>query len=207
MSDTAKGTGTGTNSRLDALKVNALPDAFADIGAKHNKLCDLIGGMTGQKGISAIVTTGNIVISLAPDADPALITGAANQALGPLTIYVVGPLSVRVTPGTVNGVMPTLGGTPLNSATPPTLTISATRYLWLKCTGTFGSPDSYVITIEDSATSAVPTGTTITGTGFVSYLLLGYATVVGSAITALTQVNSGTNWQVESYGSVNEWWR
>lgn len=117
-------------------------------------------------------------------------------------------LKLGVVSGTVNGVVPTLGGTALDATPAPTLTITATRYLWLKCVGTFGSPDTYAVTVEDSATSATPAGTAISGTAFTSFLLIGYATVASGAITSITQSTaSGYNWNVESYGSVNEWWR
>lgn len=117
-------------------------------------------------------------------------------------------LKLGVVSGTVNGQVPTLGGTALNNATPPTLTITATRYLWLKCVGTFGSPDTYAVTVEDSATSTTPSGTAISGTAFTSFLLIGYATVASGAITSITQSTaSGYNWNVESYGSTNLWWR
>lgn len=46
-----------------------------------------------------------------------------------------------VTPGTVQGIMPTIGGTRLDAGTPPTLTIpgSGTRYVVINITGTFNS--------------------------------------------------------------------
>ena len=118
-----------------------------------------------------------------------------------------GTLTVGVESGTVNLLVPTLGGTALDNSTPPTLTITATRHLWLKCVGTFGSPDTYVLTVEDAATSTVPAGTAITATGFTSYLYLGYATVSGGVITAVSPVNYGFNWNVESLGSVNVWFK
>lgn len=126
----------------------------------------------------------------------------------PFQLYAVsatGTLKVGVLPGYVNGVMPTLGGTALNSTTPPTATISASAWVWLKCVGTFGAPDTYVLTVETTTTSSPPTAEEITGTGFTSCLLIGTATVAGGVITAIEPFVS-SNLGVESYGNVNNWW-
>lgn len=125
----------------------------------------------------------------------------------PFKIYRYDTLKVGVSSGTVNLVVPTLGGTALDNSTPPTLTIAATTYLWLKCVGTFGSPDSYVVTVESNTTGTLPSGTAITATGFTSYLYLGFATVASSAITSVTPYNYGNNWNVESLGSANIWFK
>lgn len=114
-------------------------------------------------------------------------------------------LKVGVYKGYVNGVMPTLGGTALDNATPPTATITATTWVWLKCVATFGAPDTYVVTVETTTANSPPTAEAITGTGFTSCLLIGIATVSGGVIT-----NVGPevfyNLGVESYGNVNSWW-
>lgn len=120
-------------------------------------------------------------------------------------------LKVGIAPGLVNLISPTFtGASPsgtLADSPPPLLTITATTYFWLKCVGTFGSPDTYAVTVEASSTSAVPSGTTITGTGFTSYWSIGSVTVSGGVITAVNPLHTGTDWQVESYGSVNEWFQ
>ena len=69
---------------------------------------------------------------------------------------------IQIIPGYVNLEMPTLGGTALNHATPPEITVTADVWVWLKCVGTFGSPDTYVVTVETTTTATAPTGTTIT---------------------------------------------
>ena len=123
----------------------------------------------------------------------------------PLNKSVGATLKVGFVSGTVNGIYPTLGGIALNNATPPTQTITVTTWFWLKCVGTFGSPDTYVVTIESNTTGATPSGTTITDTGFTSFIALSTAVVASGAITSLVQLVR-SNLGVESYGSVNFWW-
>lgn len=142
----------------------------------------------------------------------------SQQLLGAFTLYDASTttggtttLKIGITPGLVNLISPTFtsaspSGT-LADSPPPLLTITATTYFWLKCVGTFGSPDTYVVTVETSSTSAVPSGTAISGTGFTSYWSIGFVTVSGGGITDVTPQHNGTDWQVESYGSVNEWFR
>jgi hypothetical protein len=134
-------------------------------------------------------------------------------APGPFTLYDASTttggtttLKIGVVSGTVNLVVPTLGGVALDNVPPPTATITASTWFWLKVVGTFGTPDTYAVTVETSSTSAVPSGTTITGTGFVSFLSIGSVTIASGAITAIAPANN-YNWNVESYGSVNRWFR
>jgi hypothetical protein len=145
---------------------------------------------------------------------PSGLTTVARAALGAFTLYEASEgatLKIGIVPGLVNAISPTFtDASPagvLSDVPPPLLTITATRHFWLKCVGTFGTPDTYVVTVESSASSTVPAGTAITGTGFTSYLYIGYATVAGGAITAVLAQNNGSSWNVESYGSANLWWR
>jgi hypothetical protein len=115
----------------------------------------------------------------------------------------------QVIPGTVNSVMPTLSGTALDNATPPEITVSADTWVWLKCVGTFGSPDTYDLTVETSATYATPAGTDITTTGFVSFFYIGKVdyTAGSPAAYAITNDYTGGNLGIESFGNVNLWWK
>jgi hypothetical protein len=85
------------------------------------------------------------------------------------------------------------------------LTITATRYFWLKCVGTFGSPDTYVVTVESNGTGTVPAAESISATGFTSYLYIGDITVAGGAITAPPNQYLFSSLYCESYGNVNLW--
>lgn len=114
-----------------------------------------------------------------------------------------------VTTGTVNTEVPTLGATALNAATAPTFTVTADTYVWLKCVGTFGSPDTYVVTVETSTTDEVPAGTAITATTFTSFFYIGWVdfTAGSPATYAITNVHGGGNLGVDSWGLYNLWWR
>jgi hypothetical protein len=120
-------------------------------------------------------------------------------------------LKVRIKYGTVNGVVPT-GMTDISGLTTDPLpdpdkivTITGSTWFWLKCVGTFGaSEDTYAVTIETTTTANLPTGTTITGSGFVSFRKIGSATVSGTSISYLDQVIT-SNQSVESYGNTNLW--
>ena len=116
---------------------------------------------------------------------------------------------IQIIPGYVNLEMPTLGGTALNHATPPEITVTADVWVWLKCVGTFGSPDTYVVTVETTTTATAPTGTTITATGFISFRPLGSVdfTAGSPATYDITNVHSGGNFGVDSFGNINLWWK
>ena len=116
---------------------------------------------------------------------------------------------IQIIPGYVNLEMPTLGGTSLNHATPPEITVIADVWVWLKCVGTFGSPDTYVVTVETTTTATAPTGTTITATGFISFRPLGSVdfTAGSPATYDITNVHSGGNFGVDSFGNINLWWK
>ena len=116
----------------------------------------------------------------------------------------------QISPGVVNGVTPTLGGTAIDAATPPESTITETTYYWLKCVGTFGSPDSYVVTVQAETTAGVPTGTDISATGFVSFYYIGEVTVDTAPdpdTYTITNQHGGGNLGVDSWGLYNLWWR
>lgn len=133
--------------------------------------------------------------------------GGGAEAPKPLTLRAgTTAAKLQVVPGYANSIMPTLATVALDAETPPEITVTADIWFWLKCVGTFGVSDSYVFTIETSATSAVPTGTAITGTGFVSYLLIGAAAFADDAAT-ITQNRLGGDVGVESFGANNLWWQ
>ncbi len=48
--------------KLDSLKIDDCPFAFASFAAKHNALCDLIGSMVGENGISVVMAEKNAII-------------------------------------------------------------------------------------------------------------------------------------------------
>ena len=170
--------------------------------------------VTGSAGVLASAFSGGstlaalglpLAIRRTAPAAPFTLYDASTTSGGTVT------LKIGIVAGTVNGISPTFtGASPsgvLSDSPPPVLTITATTYFWLKCVGTFGSPDSYVVTVETSSTSTVPSGTTITGTGFTSFLSIGSVIVSGGAITSVNPVNNGASWNAESYGSTNLWWK
>jgi len=115
----------------------------------------------------------------------------------------------RITPGFVNGETPTLGGVAINAATPPEFTVTASTYFWIKCVGTFGSPDSFVVTIHTQTAATEPAGTAITGTGFTSFRFIGLVSfTAGSPATYyINPQHGGGNLGVVSFGLYNLWWR
>jgi len=116
-----------------------------------------------------------------------------------------GDALIQITSGYVNLEMPTLGGTALDAATPPTIVVDADKYVYVKCVGTFGSPDTYVVTIHTEATDTPPTEA-ISATGFTSYYPLGFAIFNATGDITLTLIHSGGNLGIESFGSINLWW-
>lgn len=113
----------------------------------------------------------------------------------------------QVTPGYVNGLMPTLGGVALDLL--PEITVTADTWAWIKVVGTFGSPDTYVVTIVTESTDAIPTGTDISATGFVSFYYIGNIildTAPDPDTYTITNQHGGGNLGVDSWGLYNLWW-
>lgn len=122
-------------------------------------------------------------------------------------VYRVGIRPVRVNYDTI----PTLDGTSLEATPAPTKTVpsSGVLYFWLKCVGTFGTPDTYVATIETTTTSARPAGAQITGLGFVSFRPMGSAQLTPTLPSGFrVAINSvlKRDQHVESLGATNYWW-
>ena len=137
------------------------------------------------------------------------ITGRVNNAAKviPLQIAKATNTQIYITVGLVNYTYyPTISGVAINNDPRPLLTISANSYIWIKCVGTFGSPDTYVVTIERTDSSTPPATSAITTTGFTSCFLIGTVDFAGGIITEITNIFSGGNLGVESFGSNNFWW-
>jgi len=127
--------------------------------------------------------------------------------LNPLQIVAVSETEITITTGVVNyDNYPTISGIPISNDPKPVIAIGSASYIWIKCVGTFGSTDSYVVTIERTGSSTPPSASTITGTGFTSCFLIGTVEVADSKISAITNIFSGGNLGVESFGSTNMWW-
>lgn len=166
------------------------------------------------RGMDALYlrSSGDIVGNVTPDGTFARLRQASTSSrqlsiavpFAPYDASAGGELRVGFRVGRVNLQVPTLDGVPLDDATPPYATISATTWFWLQVVATFGLPDSYVVTIETSTSDTAPTVEGITSTGFTSCLFLAKATVSG----AITNLEPGVfaNLGVESYGNVNNWW-
>lgn len=184
-------------------KLVSVVGPFATIGQKVNEIIDANPPLEAGAGLIITRSESNILIGLDSIKNP----------MPPFTLYAVAGLTLGITPGLVNGISPTFtgatagtGGTLLlSSVPPPLLTITGTRYFWLKCVGTFGANDTYVVTVESNTTGTVPAAEAITGTGFTSFLALGYVTVTSGSITVIENyVRAYLG--VESYGNVNNWW-
>jgi hypothetical protein len=115
----------------------------------------------------------------------------------------------QIVPGYVNSVMPTLATVALDATTPPEITVTEPLYVWIKVVGTFGTPDSYVVTIETQTSSAYPSGVEITVTGFTSFWRIGLINFISGTPDTFEILNahSGGNLGVESFGNVNHWWK
>jgi hypothetical protein len=117
----------------------------------------------------------------------------------------------QIIPGTVNSEMPTLDTVALDDSTPPEITVTADTWVWVKCVGTFGDPDTYVITIDTEEVDTVPTGTDISATGFVSFYYIGKIAVTDNSpdpdTYEIENQHGGGNLGVDSWGLYNLWWR
>jgi hypothetical protein len=114
----------------------------------------------------------------------------------------------QIVPGYVNSLIPTLSGTALNNATPPEITVTADVWIYAKVVGTFGSPDTYVMTIHTESTATPPTEA-VSATAFTSYFPIGMVDFTsGSPSTyVIANYHSGGNLGVESFGAINLWWK
>lgn len=137
--------------------------------------------------------------------------GGGSQALKLVIVQGTAANKFQISPGVVNGVFPTLSAVAINAATPPESTITETTYYWLKCVGTFGSPDSFVVTVETDTTEFIPSGTAITATGFVSFYYIGKVDVTDNDpdpnTYSIVNQHGGGNLGVDSWGLYNLWWR
>lgn len=137
-------------------------------------------------------------------------TGDTRAAPLPLTIKQgTAADKFQIVPGYVNDEMPTLSATALDDDPPPEITVDQTKYVWAKCVGTFGSPDTYVVTVETSATATTPAGTAITATGFVSFFYIGRVEFTSGTPDTFEIFNQydGGNLGVDSFGNINLWFK
>jgi hypothetical protein len=49
-------------SKLESLKIDDCPYAFASFATKHNALVDMLAGMTGQNGVTVVIAEKNAII-------------------------------------------------------------------------------------------------------------------------------------------------
>jgi hypothetical protein len=117
----------------------------------------------------------------------------------------------QIIPGTVNSQTPTLGGIALDATTKPEITVTADTWVWVKVVGTFGTPDTYVVTIETEATDSVPSGTDISATGFVAFYYIGKILFTDNDpdpdTFEIVNQHGGGNLGVDSWGLYNHFWR
>ena len=114
----------------------------------------------------------------------------------------------QIVSGFVNTQIPTLSATALDNDPPPEITVSADVWVYVKVVGTFGSPDTYVVTI-DTASTSTPPAEAVSATAFTSYYPIGDVDFTsGSPATyEISNYHTGGNLGVESFGAVNLWWK
>jgi hypothetical protein len=114
----------------------------------------------------------------------------------------------QIVSGFVNTQIPTLSAVALDNDPPPEITVSADVWVYAKVVGTFGSPDTYVVTIHTASTSTPP-AEAVSATAFTSYYPIGYVDFTsGSPATyEISNYHTGGNLGVESFGAVNLWWK
>lgn len=111
---------------------------------KANELIDAINAFLSLKvapnGAGKLEVTGigtgrpSAILHLEPPEDEEEDT-AAELSVFPFSLAAAGSSQISVTPGTVNGITPTIGGTPIDAATPPTLPVSlGTTLVYLRAT-------------------------------------------------------------------------
>ena len=79
----------------------------------------------------------------------------------PLTVQKVGADKVYIVPGTVNNIVPTVGGTYIDALPRPTITVTATGYIILRVVRVANEPFPNTPTIYYNAT--IPADTTTYG--------------------------------------------
>jgi len=128
----------------------------------------------------------------------------------PPPLIIVGGSDVgfyKITPGYVNQEMPTLATVALDAEIAPEHEVAADTWFWIKVVATYGSTDTYAVTIQTTTTSDPPTGAEITETGFTSYRLIGMVDYTASPEGwAIKNHTNGGNVGVEGFGSVIFWW-
>jgi hypothetical protein len=96
----------------------------------------------------------------------------------PLSVQAVTESKVSIIPGSVNQLIPTVGGTYIDALPRPTITVSASGYIILRVVRVAGQPFPNTPTIYWSAT--IPSDTTSYG-----HFNLASVTVTGSPATGL----------------------
>jgi hypothetical protein len=170
-------------------------------------LRDMIGSGPGilisRRGDRYLISAQRQSASSATPPAPFTLYDASTSAGSPPTTT----LKVGITPGLVNGISPSTSGGLLSAIPPPLETITSTTHFWVRVVATFGTPDSYVVTIAtDTAADAYgDDDEVITSTGFTSYWYLGYAWVSSGAISEIVS-EVKTNLGCETGGTFNLWW-
>jgi hypothetical protein len=112
----------------------------------------------------------------------------------PLTVQLAETGKVYVIPGSVNQLIPTIGGTYIDAIPRPTITVSASGYIILRVVRVAGQPFPNTPTIYWSAT--IPSDTTSNG-----HFNLASVTVTGTLATGLSI--SVTNYRSPYIGAVS----
>ena len=117
--------------------------------------------------------------------------------------------AVNVIFGLINDEIPKIGGSELDHEDPTDIDLSnGLNYIWAKVVGTWGSTDSYAVTIEKTTSTDPPTPSDISGTEFTSCFRLA-SVEMGEGphfVREITLSHQGGDLRVESFGSIIYWW-
>jgi hypothetical protein len=120
-------------------EITQAPGTFAAWAERINfllKFARAFAATEGRAGVEAIISEKNVIIGL--DAATRAKIAQAMELVDAVeycfkTVPVSGAAKVTFIPGSVEGLIPTIGGTLINDPTPPELTVS-TGYNYLDCT-------------------------------------------------------------------------
>jgi hypothetical protein len=98
-----------------------------------------------------------------------------------------GTAKVTVTFGQYNSVTPTIGGTALDAATPPQLTVTVSGVIYAEITMTDSTTPSSISTVTIQNAASLPSATDTLG-----YQTIATVTILGGAVTALNNALAGS---------------
>jgi hypothetical protein len=162
------------------------PAAFAAIARKVNELVAVVKPLKAGAGIKIVETPENTLIAANTAAIDERLNALEAEILFPAwkIIPVLGSAKVTIYPsdvtdGFTGGLVPTIGGTPINSASPPELSVS-TGSIYLKATIDEETGEITALIIENAASLPADSGAS-------RYRRIGTVNVSGTVVTVTMQ--------------------